>query len=468
MAELKTRDLIGVELLSAGGPVHGVGSPPEGDFWTPEDLRAMAAADAELGDELKPPNKIGHSDLQALVRNSADDLGITVSPGEMPAVGWIENVRVNDTGDKLIGDIMAVPEKLADLIEAGGYRTRSVELSKVTSQVTGKVYDWVVTGLAWLGGKMPAVRTLDDVVALYEGGQVFYQDNGDVELRWIVSYAAGDVVWSPSDGYEALRGAVSEALNGTSDMMVELRFWVRDVAEGRALVEDWEDYDSRKAWIVPFTGTVAEGIEIGSRDTWTAAEMGWLEADKSYEQRRLEAATARDKARADSSPVSVTYTDEQRRKFAETAGIEPEKVTDEMLAAAADTLKIEPPKDEPARDLEADERLRKLETQAKEADERSRKLETELADERKRNFVDGVIKDRKAEPGQRESIEKLYDADPAACIKHFETVKPSTEALEYGVDEDGNPVSADDAEKRDLAEREQIARMYDLDLEDVA
>lgn len=473
MAELKTRDLIGVELLSAGGPIHGVGSPPEGDFWTSDDLRAMAAADAELGDELKPPNKIGHSDLQALVRNSAEELGLTVTPGEMPAVGWIENVRVNEDGTKLLGDIMGVPKKLAELLETGAWRTRSVELSKVTSQVTGKVYDWVVTGLAWLGGKMPAVRTLDDVVALYEqrGVELSYQEDGDVELRWIASYAAGDVVWSPTDGYEALRGAVSEALNGTSDMMVELRFWVRDVADGRALVEDWEDYDSRKAWIVPFTGTVADGIEIGDRGTWTAAEMGWLESDKSYEERRLEAATARERTRSDSRPVEPKYNDEQRRKFSETTGLELDKVTDEVLAAAAESLAVAPPKkeDEPA--VEYEQRLKAFEEKLEQSDKRSRDLESELADERKRHFVDGVLKDGKAELGARAEVEAMYDASPESTRKFFETVTPNDAwAREYGSSDDGDPgrESEEDAEKRDLAEREQIARSYGLDLEDVA
>ncbi len=148
--ELETVDLEGVEILAAGGPVRGVGSPPEGDYWTPEDLRAMAAAAAELGDELKPPAKIGHR-------------------GDMPAVGWLSNLRVNEDASRLLADIKRVPAKFAEILKAGGYRTRSVELARYTSQRTGKTYDWAVTGLAWLGGKIPAVQTLDDVVKLYDG-----------------------------------------------------------------------------------------------------------------------------------------------------------------------------------------------------------------------------------------------------------------------------------------------------------
>ncbi len=147
---LETVALEAVEILSVGGPIHGVGSPPEGDHWTADQLRGMAEAAAELGDELKPPAKIGHK-------------------GGDPAVGWLENVRVNEAGDKLLADIKNVPKGLSGLIDVGAYRTRSVELGRVTSQKTGRKFDWAVTGLAWLGGKMPAVRTLADVVKLYDG-----------------------------------------------------------------------------------------------------------------------------------------------------------------------------------------------------------------------------------------------------------------------------------------------------------
>jgi hypothetical protein len=69
----------------------------------------------------------------------------------------------------LLADVKAVPRRFAELIKAGAYTGRSVELSRLTSQRTGKRYDLVVSGLAWLGDKLPAVQTLDDVVALYEG-----------------------------------------------------------------------------------------------------------------------------------------------------------------------------------------------------------------------------------------------------------------------------------------------------------
>lgn len=365
---LETVDILGVEILSAGGPIHGVGSPPAGDYWSPEQLRGMADAAADLGDEVKAPAKIGHK-------------------GGDPAVGWLENVRVNDDGSRLLADIKRVPKGLSSLIDAGAYRTRSVELSSITSQKTGRKHDWVVSGLAWLGGKMPAVRTLADVVKLYEADE-------DPGRKFV------------------------------------------EITETEADVDDLRD-----------------GV----------ADLG-LELVKVY----ADAATARNRPPSDSSPVPGKFTEEQRRTFAEATGLEPDKVTDEMLAASAVALETEKPKaddDDPARNLEADERLRQFEEKLEASDARSRKLEEELGEERRRNFVDGVLKDGKAEPGQRETIEALYDASPEVARKHFEGVKPNDAlAREYGSDEDSDAVD-DEAHERNYAA--DAARRFGVSAEEV-
>jgi hypothetical protein len=158
--ELETVDLEGVEVLSIGGPVRAIGSPPEGDHWTTDQLRAMVNAAKDLGDELKAPARLGHRKI-----GESQAAALRVSP----AVGWLENQRLSEDGSKLLADIRKVPAKFAELVKAGAFRTRSSELSRMTSQKTGKTYDYVVSGLAWLGDKLPAVQTLDDVVALYEG-----------------------------------------------------------------------------------------------------------------------------------------------------------------------------------------------------------------------------------------------------------------------------------------------------------
>lgn len=132
MSALEIVDLDSVEILAVGGPVHGTGSAPAGDHWTSEQLREVADANRALAGELKPPATVGHA--------NSDD----------PAVGWLENVRINEAGDKLLADVKHVPRKFAELVKAGAYRTRSVKLSRVTSQQTGRRFENVVTarGLA--------------------------------------------------------------------------------------------------------------------------------------------------------------------------------------------------------------------------------------------------------------------------------------------------------------------------------
>ena len=144
---LETVDLPGVEILAADVTIHGRGSPPEGDRYSIHDLRRLAEANRELEGELRPRATIGHE-------------------SSAPAVGRLTNVRV--AGDKLLADVKEVPRRFAELVKVGAFPSRSVELSRVTSK-TGRRFERVVSALAFLGGRQPAVRGLADIETLYEG-----------------------------------------------------------------------------------------------------------------------------------------------------------------------------------------------------------------------------------------------------------------------------------------------------------
>ena len=92
-------------------------------------LRRIAANADALRDEVHAPIKIGHSRGQRLLRNSG------LYADEMPAAGWVENLRV--AGGKLLADLVKVPKKLAALVASGAFPSRSVELNTVTSQRNG-------------------------------------------------------------------------------------------------------------------------------------------------------------------------------------------------------------------------------------------------------------------------------------------------------------------------------------------
>ncbi|MGC9974730.1 MAG: hypothetical protein ABSC36_05000 [Gaiellaceae bacterium] len=240
---LETVDLTGVEILSTGGPIHGKGSPPEGDFFTAADLRKMAEAARELAGEITPPAKIGHSREQRLA-------GVT--DGELPATGWLSNIRTSQDGARLLADVKRVPKKLGELIRAGAYRARSVELSKVTSQKTGKSYEWVVTGLAWLGARLPAVRTLDDVVTLYEG-------EGAIEVRAAVEYSAPDQSMSRCEPLVDI--AIFEGRIGHGDRDNWQRAFEEDSDAAATAILSCH----RNASLARFNGLSAEDRELAER-----------------------------------------------------------------------------------------------------------------------------------------------------------------------------------------------------------
>lgn len=290
MTDLQTVDIPAVEILSTGGPVHGHGSPPEGDFWTRDQLEEMAVAARELAhtQELDAPMKIGHDDAQTLVKNSALP---AITPGEMPAVGWLDGTTArvvdgqNGVEAVLVMDAKDVPRQFADLIKAKAYRKRSAELSRVTSQVTQKTYDWVVSGVAWLGSKLPAVQTLQDIVALYEREEIPVADG----VRAIVLYAAPVVAWAPDQSFNGLRDDVSQALNGPQTGGATMpRFWVCDIAldQKSAYAQDYYA-DGDDGWIIPFTIDDDGAITISPSSDWKAVEDALVFSDdKSYEARR--------------------------------------------------------------------------------------------------------------------------------------------------------------------------------------
>lgn len=136
---LKTRDIPDVEILSVG-TWHGTGCPPKGCEFTTDDLDKFAAS---YRPDFLAPVKLGHTENQKLLQDDG-----------LPAAGWLKNIR--RVGEKLMADLSQVPEKIADLIAAGAYKNRSIELHADQ-----------VTGLALLGADLPAVENLSDIMSWY-------------------------------------------------------------------------------------------------------------------------------------------------------------------------------------------------------------------------------------------------------------------------------------------------------------
>lgn len=160
MADLKTRDLKGVELLAVG-TWDGHGCPEGGCVFTSKDIDGMVEAHKKSTQDA--PVKLGHGDKQRLLEGT-----------DMPAVGWIENLR--RVGQKLIGDLVNVPQVVAELIDSGAYRKRSLEFHQ-NEEIEGKTYRYVVTALALLGATQPAVEGLKDIRKLYAALELELDDD---------------------------------------------------------------------------------------------------------------------------------------------------------------------------------------------------------------------------------------------------------------------------------------------------
>lgn len=146
---VQLRTIPAVELIRTG--VWQISTGP----WTvtPADLVAAVAAH-QAGALRRPPIRLGHVDARF--------------DGE-PALGYVDNLRIVDNGQTLVGDLVGVPALLAELLPAA-YADRSVEGVQGFVDASGRTYSFALTGLALLGAVPPGIstlRSLADVGALY-------------------------------------------------------------------------------------------------------------------------------------------------------------------------------------------------------------------------------------------------------------------------------------------------------------
>ncbi len=158
MVDPRTEDFKGVELAHTGTFNASTGKIT----FTRQDFDDMVDASQALKGKVDFPLKLGHNESQKLLQEDG-----------LPAAGWIENVRRN--GNTLVADFMRVPEKIAEIMKAGGFRKRSIEAMR-NVVLAGQRFAFVLTGAALLGEELPAVDSLDDIAALYTAASLDWPD----------------------------------------------------------------------------------------------------------------------------------------------------------------------------------------------------------------------------------------------------------------------------------------------------
>lgn len=141
---VQTVDFRGVPICRVGewNPLFGDGNI------THEELKSIveSSRDPEVD---TPRVKIGH----------VSSLNSTALGDGAPALGWIENLRMDDDDVTLLGDLVDVPKKLGGLI-GKAYREVSIEMRRKIRTPSGKKYPAAMRALALLGLSPGAVKGL--------------------------------------------------------------------------------------------------------------------------------------------------------------------------------------------------------------------------------------------------------------------------------------------------------------------
>jgi len=94
------------------------------------------------------------------------------------SLGFVENLY--KVGNKLVADFKQVPKTIAELIEAGALKKKSVELYRNFIHANGKRFKNVLQGVTFHGANgTPAITTLSDFVALYKNESILQKESNE-------------------------------------------------------------------------------------------------------------------------------------------------------------------------------------------------------------------------------------------------------------------------------------------------
>jgi len=127
-----------------------------GDSYDEKDLDNLVENFEKLKNKQAVPLKIGHSESQKELKKEG-----------LPAAGWVTGLK--RVGDRLVAMISDMPKKIFELVKRKAYKKVSAEIYPIYKDGEGNKYDKVLRAVALLGGEIPAVEGLSDVLSLYHG-----------------------------------------------------------------------------------------------------------------------------------------------------------------------------------------------------------------------------------------------------------------------------------------------------------
>lgn len=144
--------------------------------FTESELQDAIKAQSDIA--IKAPRlKLGH-------KSKTNELFLT---GDEPAFGRVENLRLSENGQEIIGDYAGMPEWLATVMPTA-YPARSVDASLDVETVTGKQYSMVITDVSALGVRWPGCSVLEDL-PLWYGSEV--PDEAEIDTEETIAASGG-------------------------------------------------------------------------------------------------------------------------------------------------------------------------------------------------------------------------------------------------------------------------------------
>lgn len=169
------------ELESLKGRVVFTVGTHKGKTYTKQDLAEMVRAFDPTLNQIRPRVKVGHDDAQSYARLRYARLGTASDETSLghPALGWIDNPRLNDeyvdrngkrheAGTELLVDFVNLDPDLARDLRMLRYLDRSSEVIRnyQDKERPGVVWPCVLQNVAFLGDELPAVRDMAPLVEL--------------------------------------------------------------------------------------------------------------------------------------------------------------------------------------------------------------------------------------------------------------------------------------------------------------
>lgn len=411
---------------------------------------ANAIAALECPAVRKPIIKVGHTD--------------TRFDGE-PAVGWIDNMAVAESGHTVVGDFVGMPGWLGPIL-ASAYPDRSMEATWDFMCQLGHVHPFVITAVALLGVTPPGIGTLEslqDVASLYGVGMA--AANGQTHGFSVTIHSKGKSEMPNPQPREIAAGVTTEDIRRTYYETAPYSVWIKEFELDPLQLITVDEATGQYARI-PVTLSNGEfefgdaiPVEIEYVDapqepapatTAASARIVYASREESRPKTKPERKVEPNLPPADAikrvHAASNGKTEQEGTsgemdpiKIREALGLAADASDDEVLAAATALRQPEPSPEPPNASTPAPVAAsgngvvvldQSIVNAMQEDAKRGREAYENMRKNERDSIIASAISDGKFAPSRKEAWEKLWDADPDGTREQIKNLTPGLVPLQ--------------------------------------